>query len=421
MKIKKLLSFAAATAMAVTSLTSAMTFTASAADVSGTLTITAANKVTINSGSTATVELDGAKEYSATITLPSASAFTNEMGFFTLSPYPEGGPNFVINVNSITFSNSTTSNSCTFTDILDSQGLIPAETRSTASGKYDAALPRKGQYTEETVVAKDSNTSYCIKGTSSLKIYIDDETTFSYDTITYNFTVSKMATGDFTALDAAIEQGEKVDSSLYKADSYKAVTDAIAAAKAVKNNSESTQDDIDAAAKKITDAIDALVVKDIITVYTGSGSDMKSGTVEYTGKGDYSVTVIADTSNGYLTSNLGGFAFNPYPENGPDFQIDVNSIVITDKKIAGTDYTLTLTEGGTRIFPSADTVRDETNGLADTFVKDTVFAQSEDGNAVLIADYDGRATFKVYNTPAGLYSITYNFTVKDIEPEHTDL
>lgn len=66
---------------------------------------------------------------------------------------------------------------------------------------------------------------------------------------------------DYTNLNKALADGEAVDTSAYTNASVTALTDAIAAGKAVKENTSATQTDIDNAAKAITDAIAGLAVK----------------------------------------------------------------------------------------------------------------------------------------------------------------
>ena len=65
---------------------------------------------------------------------------------------------------------------------------------------------------------------------------------------------------DYTALDAAIASGEAVDTSKYAEALVTALTDAIAAGKAVKENTSATQTDVDNAAKAINDAISNLKI-----------------------------------------------------------------------------------------------------------------------------------------------------------------
>ena len=119
---------------------------------------------------------------------------------------------------------------------------------------------------------------------------------------------------DYTALDAAIADGEAVDTTKYTEDSAKALTDAIASAKAVKENAAATQDDVDAAAKAIEDAVSALeivwpITYDISAKHDGSvkaavyidGSLLISGsgaTADYTGGG----TNITPLANHEITS-----------------------------------------------------------------------------------------------------------------------
>ena len=95
------------------------------------------------------------------------------------------------------------------------------------------------------------------------KIYVYDQNTYDLISNTYYGTAElilvKDEGPDYTALDKAISDGEAVDTTKYTDDTVKALTDAITAGKAVKENASATQDDVDAAAKAITDAIDALV------------------------------------------------------------------------------------------------------------------------------------------------------------------
>ena len=63
---------------------------------------------------------------------------------------------------------------------------------------------------------------------------------------------------NYKELDAAISDGEAVDTSKYTEESVKTLTDAIAAGKAVKENSSATQTDVDNAAQAIKDAIAGL-------------------------------------------------------------------------------------------------------------------------------------------------------------------
>ena len=119
---------------------------------------------------------------------------------------------------------------------------------------------------------------------------------------------------DYTALDKAIADGEAVDTTKYTADSVMTLTEAIAAAKAVKENADATQDDVNVAAKAIEDAVSALeivwpITYDISAKHDGSvkaavyidGSLLISGsgaTADYTGGG----TNITPLANHEITS-----------------------------------------------------------------------------------------------------------------------
>lgn len=77
------------------------------------------------------------------------------------------------------------------------------------------------------------------------------------------------AKADYTALEEALAAAEAVDANLWTADSYKAVTDAVAAAGEVDTDlSADDQAIIDAAAKAITDAIAALEAKEVVSSIT---------------------------------------------------------------------------------------------------------------------------------------------------------
>ena len=220
---------------------------------------------------------------------------------------------------------------------------------------------------------------------------------------------------NYTALDEAITNGQAVNKTNYTDDSVKALTDAITAAQAVKNNVDATQADVDAAAKAITDAIDNLVEKDLLTVYIQSDKDLKSTSVDFNGKGDYSATVTLN--NNYWYGNLGGFALSPYPTDGPDFEIDVNSMAI---RTGASTYTLIPTTGNKGIVPSADTIRTDLNGLPYTFTKGEVYAQSEDGQIILTAYDNSTMRLLVNGSMAKISTITYNFTVREPSSESAD-
>ena len=97
----------------------------------------------------------------------------------------------------------------------------------------------------------------------TIKVYSQE----MYDLISANASSANvvLVTGptpsiDYTALDAAIASGEAVDTSKYAEALVTALTDAIAAGKAVKENTSATQTDVDNAAKAINDAISNLKI-----------------------------------------------------------------------------------------------------------------------------------------------------------------
>ena len=143
---------------------------------------------------------------------------------------------------------------------------------------------------------------------------------------------------DYTALDAAIADGEAVDTTKYTEASVKTLTDAIAAAKAVKENADATQDDVDAAAKAITDAIAALE-----EVPVDDGLYAKIYFKGYTPAVDDQFVIAEGTANAAMagatqvkvTFDMGAkAAFN-----------QMTKLNITGS-VAGTDVTATLTGSG---------------------------------------------------------------------------
>ena len=103
--------------------------------------------------------------------------------------------------------------------------------------------------------------------------------------------------GDFTALDAKIAELEALVSTEYTAESWKALTDAIAAAKAL-NKADATQADVDAALAAITVAADALAkpaATDDVTepaAQSGCGGVVSVSTVVLVATLGFGVTVL---------------------------------------------------------------------------------------------------------------------------------
>ena len=81
-----------------------------------------------------------------------------------------------------------------------------------------------------------------------------------------------LGSADVTALKAAIAEAEKLDASLYTAESYAKVQTALEDAKKVLENDNATQEEVDAATNALDDAISALVLKD---PYVNTGDQTK--------------------------------------------------------------------------------------------------------------------------------------------------
>ncbi len=100
---------------------------------------------------------------------------------------------------------------------------------------------------------------------------------------------------DYTALDKAIADAEAIDTTKYTDDSVKALTDAITAAKAIKENAEATQADVDAAAKAVTDAIAGLKLKP-------TGGNVTGKIIVSDKNAETEMTVTATAADGTKTS-----------------------------------------------------------------------------------------------------------------------
>ena len=142
---------------------------------------------------------------------------------------------------------------------------------------------------------------------------------------------------NYEALDKAIANGEAIDTSLYTDDSVKTLTDAIIAGKAVKEDADVTQDDVDAAVKAIEDAISALKLKPIITTATVTGTIKVSDTDDTTEMKvtavsvDGAETTVTATSMGtYTIENLEAGSY---------------TLTVSGGKYAPRSYEITVTEG----------------------------------------------------------------------------
>ena len=108
--------------------------------------------------------------------------------------------------------------------------------------------------------ATDANATFPKNSGMKFKVYKGSTTETTLRNAGYLTDDNAVYFIDFDALNTAIAEGESVDTSIYTDDSVKVLTDAVTAAKAFKEN-DTAQDDVDAAAKAITDAIAALTYK----------------------------------------------------------------------------------------------------------------------------------------------------------------
>ena len=241
---------------------------------------------------------------------------------------------------------------------------------------------------------------------------------------------------DYTALDDAIAKADALKKEEYTEDSYQKLEDALTAGKALKDNATS-QDDIDKAAKAIEDAITGLEKavdpKDVATVKLIAQRDqwwLEYSTVFTADKsGDYVIT-LKDSTNGSQHTigdsafkNLGYFEYSPKTDYvGKKCKININSIDVTTD--SGDKYTVYLTgmyenrdpgnnPAGSNGLPNIYNDWGRTSGLV---------AVSEDGKA----KFEGGSstiTFYVDGTKTKIDQMDYNVTimmddyVKPAEPE----
>lgn len=164
MKGKKLLSLVAAAAMALTSLTGAMT--ATAADINGTLTVTGGRDLSTS----ASVEVNGEGEYTIELKFGSTVRYLSHMGYFTFSNIVDDVAPCKVDVNSIEILlDSAGSSKVTLTPSQSNTNLIPTKEIVDATGN-GAELPSVNNVIEG-IVASDSDSKYSIIWNSSLNNY----------------------------------------------------------------------------------------------------------------------------------------------------------------------------------------------------------------------------------------------------------
>ena len=179
-----------------------------------------------------------------------------------------------------------------------------------------------------------------------------------------------------TALESAIAKGEAVDSTEYTAESYAVLTSAISTAKTVLANAEATQEDIDLAAKTITDAIAGL--KRI--VITGT----VSGTIKVSDEDDSTeVTVVAVSSDGTETgvtaTSMGSYTIE-------NLEAGDYTLTISGGKYAPRSYEITVAEGdntqNVELNPYGDI-----NGDGEVTTADVGMANSHAKGVIILTDY----------------------------------
>ncbi|MDO4945298.1 MAG: leucine-rich repeat protein [Ruminococcus sp.] len=181
---------------------------------------------------------------------------------------------------------------------------------------------------------------------------------------------------DTTALESAIAKGEAVDAAKYTADSYAVLTSAIGTAKTVLDNADTTQEDIDAAAKAITDAIAGLELKVVTGIVTGTikVSDENSET---------EMTVTATSSDGTETvvtaTSMGTYTIE-------NLEVGDYTLEISGGKYATRTYEITVAEGGiaqnVELNPYGDI-----NGDGDVTTADVGMANSHAKGVIILTDY----------------------------------
>ncbi len=147
-------------------------------------------------------------------------------------------------------------------------------------------------------------------------------------TAALNAVVLKYKAADYSAVDAAIEAAEAIDADKYTSASYKAVTDAVAAV--VEGYDITKQAEVDAMAKAINDAIDALA---------------PLGACDYTALDAAIAAYEAKKADSYKYSNWAGYeaAYNAAKAVARDMIADedgVNQTIINDAEEALTNYVL---------------------------------------------------------------------------------
>ena len=182
---------------------------------------------------------------------------------------------------------------------------------------------------------------------------------------------------DTTALESAIAKGEAVNADKYTAESYAVLTSAISAGKTVLANAEATQEDIDAAAKAITDAIAALK----LNIVTGT----VSGTIYVSDEeAKTEMTVVAVAADGTEVSET-AMSMGTYTLE--DLAAGDYTLTISGGKYAPRSYEITVEAGDNaqdvKLNPYGDI-----NGDGDITTADVGMANSHAKGVRTLTDYD---------------------------------
>ena len=136
-------------------------------------------------------------------------------------------------------------------------------------------------------------------------------------------------------LKKAIDNAEEVDTSLYTDESLAELTKAIQLAKAVINNEDVTQDDVDAAVKAIDDAISGLKLL--------SDAGTLTGTIKVSDENaETEMTVVAISSDGaeitVTATSMGTYTIE-------NLEAGSYTLTVSGGKFAPRSYEITVTEG----------------------------------------------------------------------------
>ena len=185
------------------------------------------------------------------------------------------------------------------------------------------------------------------------------------------------ATISLEELKTAIANAEAVDTSLYTNESVADLREMIELAKIVIENAEATQEDVDNAIKGITDAIERLKLKPIVTTVTGTikVSDENSET---------EMTVTAVASDGTKTT-VSATSMGTYKlENLP---VGDYTLTISGGKYAERSYEITVAEGDNSHDVELNPLGD-INGDGKITTADVGMANSHAKGVKTLTDYD---------------------------------